>query len=454
MTSNVELARADGALASPKGMGDLLPPDAAARRALASSVLSCFELCGYELVTPPVFEHAEVMQRGNGELENRDLFRFVEPETGEVAVLRPDITPQIARIVATQLADRATPIRLSYEGRIFRRQRGRARSHRHISQVGVECVGLGEVEGDTEVLSLAIRACEQVGLRDFRVELTDIRLVRSLLQGVPEAARSALSETLAQKDAAALGAIAKNRGVSRELAQQLTALIECYGERDVLDAAAKRFRSPDARAALRSLRLITDALYELGVGPRICFDLSETRGLSYYTGMRFCILAHGPGEELGSGGRYDSLLGRFGADLPATGFALDLGNLQWTLREQGGAELPRSAPRIVVGGGDRQRRQASADRLRAAGLIAAGLPDSDPARCLAFARSWGYDAVLLLTRGSQRLLRVLDDSSGVASQALRGGAASDEFLTEVDPERVRRMLREPGNKRAAQRAKD
>jgi hypothetical protein len=92
--------------------------------------------------------------------------------------------------------------------------------------------------------------------------------------------------------------------------------------------------------------------------------------------------------------------------------------------------------------------------LRAAGLIAAGLPDSDPARCLAFARSWGYDAVLLLTRGSQRLLRVLDDSSGVASQALRGGAASDEFLTEVDPERVRRMLREPGNKRAAQRAMD
>jgi ATP phosphoribosyltransferase regulatory subunit len=437
-------------------MGDLLPPEAAARRALAGGVLQCFELCGYELVIPPVFEHAEVMQRGNDALDNRDMFRFVEPESGEVAVLRPDITPQIARIVATRLADHRPPIRLSYEGRIFRRQRGRARSHRHVSQVGVECVGLGEVEGDTEVLALAIRACEQVGLREFRVELSDIRLVRSLLQGVPEAARGALSDVLAQKDAAALAAIAKNRGVSRELALQLGALLECYGERDVLVAAQKRFRSPEAKAALRSLRLITDALHELGVGQRICFDLSETRGLSYYTGMRFCILARGPGEELGSGGRYDNLLARFGADLPATGFALDLGNLQWTLREQDGPDAaPAGAPlRVVVGGGDRRGRQAGAERLRAAGLVAAGLPDSDPTRCLAFARSWGYDAVVLLTRGSPRLLRTHGraNNSGTAP-ALRGDA-SFETLTDLDPELVRRLLRGPGNRRAAPRAKD
>src|SRR5215813_11987793 len=91
-------------LVTPKGMGDLLPPEAAARRALSLRVLRTFELRGYELVLPPVFEHAEVVQRGNDALESRDLLRFVEPESGEVAVLRPDITPQIARIVATRLS--------------------------------------------------------------------------------------------------------------------------------------------------------------------------------------------------------------------------------------------------------------------------------------------------------------------------------------------------------------
>src|SRR5438045_7450035 len=79
--------RREGApLVTPEGMGDLLPPEAAARRALALRVLRSFELRGYELVTPPIFEHAEVVQRGNDALENRDLLRFVEPESGEIAV--------------------------------------------------------------------------------------------------------------------------------------------------------------------------------------------------------------------------------------------------------------------------------------------------------------------------------------------------------------------------------
>ena len=93
-------SREAGPLVTPKGMGDLLPPEAAIRRTLSLRVLHSFELHGYELVTPPVFEHAEVVERGNDTLDSRDLLRFVEPGSGEVAVLRPDITPQVARIVA------------------------------------------------------------------------------------------------------------------------------------------------------------------------------------------------------------------------------------------------------------------------------------------------------------------------------------------------------------------
>src|ERR1044071_6300687 len=158
-------------LVTPKGMGCLRPPEAAVRRALSLRVLHSFELHGYELVTPPVFEHAEVVERGNDTLDSRDLLRFVEPGSGEVAVLRPDITPQVARIVATRLTDHEPPFRLCYEGRVFRRQRGRARSHRQITQAGLECVGLPGVEGDTEVLSLASGACIAAGLTNFQIEL-------------------------------------------------------------------------------------------------------------------------------------------------------------------------------------------------------------------------------------------------------------------------------------------
>jgi len=415
-------------LVTPKGMGDLLPPDAAARRSLSLRVLRSFELCGYDLVTPPVFEHAEVVERGNDALENRDLLRFVEPESGEVAVLRPDITPQIARIVATRLADHPPPFRLCYEGRVFRRQRGRARNHRQITQAGVECVGLPEAEGDSEILALAIRACEDVGLRDFRVELSDIRLVRSLLQAVPDDARSALSEVMAQKDVASLRAIVKNRGVRADVSRELEALLDHYGDGEVLDSAAKRFRSPEARYALRNLRAIVERLKDAGAASRICFDLSETRGLSYYTGMHFSVLAHGPGEALGSGGRYDNLLARFGFDAPATGFALDLGHLQWTLRASGRAGDGTGDLRIAVAGSDRRRVQAAADALRRADIVTATLPPGDAQRWLAFARTWGYDAVLTLGRGgSLRLQRAADGSS--------------HTLAAIRPDLIRRLAR-------------
>ena len=419
----------DGAwLETPKGMGDLLPPDAAARRALAQRVLRSFELYGYELVTPPVFEHAEVVQRGSDVLESRDLLRFVEPESGEVAVLRPDITPQIARIVATRLTDHPPPFRLCYEGRVFRRQRGRARSHRQIAQAGVECVGLSDAAGDSEILALAMRACEDVGLDDFRVELSDIRLVSSLLQGVPDEARSALSEVMAQKDAASLRAICKRHAVRAQVAEQLQALLGFYGDRDVLQRAARRFRSHEAQLALRNLGDIVERLTEIGLGARVCFDLSETRGLSYYTGMHFSILAHGPGEALGGGGRYDNLLGRYGFDAPATGFALDLGHLQWTLRESGRSPVDAAGVRVALAGRDRERVQAAAELLRRADMVAALLPHSELPRCLAFARAWGYDALLTFAgRGAIRLLRVSDGSS--------------HALTEVRPDVVLRLAR-------------
>src|SRR6202008_1192257 len=110
------------------------------------------------------------------------------------------------------------------------------------------------------------------------------------------------------------------------VAEQLEALLGHYGDRDVLRSASRRFRSSEAQFAIRNLRDILERLQAQGVASRVCFDLSETRGLSYYTGMHFSVLAHGPGEARGSGGRYDNLLARFGFDAPATGFALDLGH--------------------------------------------------------------------------------------------------------------------------------
>src|SRR5579862_2784954 len=188
----------------PAGMRDLLPEEAAARRSLARKVLTCFSLHGYALVTLPVFEFADVLERGLGTLDPTDVLRFVEPESGEVAALRPDMTPQIARVVATRLRDRPTPYRLAYEGTVLRRRSGRARKHRQIPQVGVELAGVTGPEGDLELLALAADALRAAGLERFTIDVGDAGVVRALLAPLAAERQSRLSEALGRKDDAAI----------------------------------------------------------------------------------------------------------------------------------------------------------------------------------------------------------------------------------------------------------
>ncbi len=139
-------------------MRDLLPPEAFRHADLGRRLVRAFELHGYELVTPPLFEFAEVMERGLSSLDPHDVLRFVEPESGAVVSLRPDMTPQIARLVATRLGDAEGPVRLCYQGSVLRRLRERARRHRQIPQAGFELVGRGGPHGDLELLAVAAAA--------------------------------------------------------------------------------------------------------------------------------------------------------------------------------------------------------------------------------------------------------------------------------------------------------
>ena len=395
-------------LAPPAGMRDLLPPDAEHRAQLASQVAATFASYGYERVATPPFEHADVLERGLWNVERRSLLRFVEPETGEVALLRPDITPQIARIVATRLRERPMPQRLCYEGTILRRRRGRARRQLQSTQAGIECVGLSGPASDAEVIEVAARAVSEGGLESFRIELHDVRVGREALAEVPESARSAAERALSAKDQTQLEQILTSAGMKREERRPLLRLPELYGDLPSVVARAQRhMKSGSAHAALERLKKVQEYLGHAGVAERLDVDLGEVRGQAYYTGVSFALLAAGPGEAIGAGGRYDALLARFGAPHPATGFALDLGHLEWALLHTG--QTPRSAGKLritLVGEGAEAR--AWARGLRDAGLRVTRLGVSDRAAAMKHARAWGADAVLTLGAKHANLTRTSD----------------------------------------------
>lgn len=377
-------------LAPPRGMRDLLAEETAARAELRQRILSTFRSYGYAQVTTPAFELAEVIERGLLMADRRDVLRFVEPESGEVALLRPDITPQVARIVATTLRDMPGPHRISYEGSIFRRRRGRARTQLQIQQAGVELIHEPGPAADAEVIELAMEACRAVGLSGIKLELAHVGIGRAALEPVPESARATVMECVARKDGAALEEALKAAGVKAGDRKTLNSLLELYGDPSVVKRARRTLRAEAMQEALDALEAVLDRLVDAGLGPHLAVDLGELRGQAYYTGVSFALWADGPGEALGAGGRYDNLLERFGGEGPATGFALNLENLEWALRAQGRAIALDARPRVVLLGDDRNAARA----LRAAGAETVELRGRSKAQALAFAKAWGFDLVV------------------------------------------------------------
>jgi ATP phosphoribosyltransferase regulatory subunit len=376
-------------LAPPRGMHDLLPEETAARAALSRKVLSTFRSYGYSQVSTPAFELAEVIERGLT-ADRRDLLRFVEPESGEVALLRPDITPQIARIVATSLRDKPGPHRISYEGSIFRRRRGRARRQQQIYQAGVELIHEHGPEADAEVIELATEACFAAGVRELKLELAHVGIGRAALEPVPDSARAAVMDSVARKDGAALEAQLRAAGLDASERRTLLALIGFYGDVDVIRRARRALRTRAMIGALDALAAVVELLEEAGLATHLAVDLGELRGQAYYTGVSFALWADGPGEAIGAGGRYDNLLGQFGGDGPATGFALNLENLEWALRSQGRSIAVERAPRVVLVGPDR----AVARTLRARGVETLELRGQTKAQAIAYAKAWGFEIVV------------------------------------------------------------
>ncbi|MEJ7731224.1 MAG: ATP phosphoribosyltransferase regulatory subunit, partial [Polyangiaceae bacterium] len=252
----------------------------------------------------------------------------------------------------------------------------------------------------------------------------------------------ALSEALARKDSAQLEALLRGAGTSiaagdaralRELPQlaaggsdeQVTAL---FGRARALLAGSR------AEGAGRELEALWRAALDMrgaDLGDVLHLDLGEVRGLAYYTGVVFQLLADGPGEPIGSGGRYDGLLERFGLPMPAIGFALQLDAVAWARSAAGMVDAP---PRRVLVAGDAAATLASA--LREGGLQVAVHSASDD--ITGYARAWGFTHIVRTDTTGCAVVGV----DATPSQPLAAAqAAAKSVATRVDGGEPREVAR-------------
>ncbi|MFZ5864027.1 MAG: ATP phosphoribosyltransferase regulatory subunit [Nitrospirota bacterium] len=379
----------------PKGMATLLPADAAVRRRLERTAFDLFRSWGYEEIITPLFEYLDVITPGLGPGLAEKTYTVADRSTGRLMVLRPDVTPQIARMAATVLRDAPKPLRLCYGANVFRYEDEHAGHEREIFQIGAELIGPSDPSADAEVLAVAVDLLGRFGVKGATAAVGHVGFFLGWLAeaDLPPDRAHDLEEAVAKKDRSGVIALLTAGGRSRAAAIRLAGLLDLVGSADVFDRAAAVVDNPPAREAVASLRDVARQAREYGIADALVFDLAEVRGREYYSGLIFDLFADGVGYEIGRGGRYDDLIGRFGTQTPSTGFAIHLERLQQSLGRTADHHAAGSLDALVVavnGGRDALRL---AGRLRRMGLRIAlwTAADGEP---LAYAKRSGVPWLL------------------------------------------------------------
>ena len=387
---------------------------------MEDTLLRTFDLWGFRRIIPPLLEFDDVMAAGTGEELRGKTFRFDDRQTGRLLAVPPDITPQVARMVATRMKSLPLPHRLSYSGRVLRHAESGSGRSRELLQVGVELIGLDSPEADAEIAAMAVQSLKELGFERFSIDLGQVEFFRGIMaaSGLPPAAVARLVTAVSSKDASAVAELLKEFTVSEESAREITALPRLFGGREVLAEAGRIVANDRSRRALANLTEVVDILDRYGVSDYLTIDLGEIRGLNYHTGVTMEGFVTGGGAPVCSGGRYDTLTGVYGFDAPATGFAFNLLTLLPLL--EGRHDLDDGARRdflIFNRKDDRSDALEIARSLREQGFSAArDIIRRDLESSLEYARKVGIRRVIVvggdgLTDDQVRVIGVDDGST-------------------------------------------
>jgi ATP phosphoribosyltransferase regulatory subunit len=388
----------------PKGARVYLPDEAGRKRQVESRLFDVFTRWGYREVVTPSFEYFDVLARGTDVELQENMFKLVDRETGRMLALRADITPQIARIVATRLRDEPKPIRLAYVTNVFRWEEPRISHYRELYQTGVELVGLEAPEAEAEILAMTIEGLQALGLQRFQIDMGHLEFFRGVLDELKaDADRAAvIREALSRKDVSTLQRVVAELRPAPRAAEALLALPTLLGHAGLLDRAAAHALNARAERALDNLAEVYRLLTIYGLADHVLLDLGEVRGFDYYSGMHFEAYVADFGASIAGGGRYDGMLGRFGYACPAVGFAFDIGRTLSVMETQGVAvDPPGPAFFIIDFTPEKTAALSLARRLRDLGasvardIISRGLEES-----VAYARAQRVRHVLVV--GSPR----------------------------------------------------
>ena len=307
----------------PFGVKDYLPPDSYKIKEIEDIVLDTFKQWGYSYVITPLLEYLPVYNNGDSGFDDDELVKVIERETGKTMVLRADFTPQLARIASSKMRSEKV-IKLSYSGIVVKHYKDKGK--KEIYQAGIELMNSAGLDADAEIIKIAVQILKKIGIQGFVISLSHAGFINTVLANLALKDNTrTIIDFLIQKDYSSIDDV---KGLSKEQRKILKLLFDLYGNPDdVLLKAKNTFKDRKYVFFINELRRITKLVEEFDANNKFILDLREMHSVDYHTGAVFQIFIPGYGEEIVNGGRYDGFLKKYGYDVPATGFGINLSAL-------------------------------------------------------------------------------------------------------------------------------
>ncbi len=328
---------------TPEGVRDVYGIEYRRRSKLKDKLKHVFAGYGYEGIRTPGFEFFDVFNSEKGTVSSREMYKFFDRE-GNTLVLRPDVTPSIARCVAKYFSEEKVGIRLCYAGNVYLNNSSYQLKLKETCQLGAELVNDDSVQADSEVIAMAVDCFLTAGLHDFRISIGEVEFFQGLTDAIADdEIKAQLREFILNKNYFGLMEYVENLDISDEVKQVFLRFNELNGDVEILDQAEKMVSNETSRQAIARLRRVYEILKLYGKEKYVGFDLGMLNKHNYYTGIIFKGYTYGTGDAVLKGGRYDNLIEQFGKKAPSVGFAIVLDELMTALQRQ---EIPMEAESV------------------------------------------------------------------------------------------------------------
>ncbi len=316
-----------------KGMEDILPGQIEAWQVLESKTRDFFEAYGFREIRTPILESAELFSRSIGEasdIVHKEMYEF-EDRGGRRITLRPEMTASVVRAaIEHNLIRQNEPTYLYYTGSMYRAERPQAGRKREFHQIGAETLNTHSAVNDAELMIMAARFLEMLGLSKFKMKINNLGTAED---------RSQYQKKLLEYFNSKKEKICDD--CKFRLTKNVLRIFDCKVAecQPAIKAAPAMELSKSAKEDFEKIQsLLKFAKVPFQAEPKL------VRGLDYYTGCVFEVTAEGLGAQdaVLAGGRYDGLIESLGGPkVGASGFAIGVERMLTAL-EASGAQLAQT----------------------------------------------------------------------------------------------------------------